>query len=65
MQAEFEDKKKKVKQEQQEESNLTLLLIWVDGVTQRQKNPECEYALHTGKFLRVRKVFARINEKTF
>ena len=27
---------------------------------QRQKNPGCEDALHPGKFLRVRKVFARI-----
>ena len=27
---------------------------------QRQKNPVCEYALHTGKFLRVQKVFAHI-----
>ena len=31
-----------------------------EWVSQRQKNPVCKYALHTGKFLRVRKVFARI-----
>ena len=30
------------------------------GKHQRQKNPGCEDALHPGKFLRVRKVFARI-----
>ena len=33
---------------------------FVRWVAQRQKNPGCEDALHPGKFLRVRKVFARI-----
>ena len=32
---------------------------------QRQKNLGSRVALLPGKFLRVRKVFARINEKTF
>jgi len=48
-------------------SVFRLFIIWEKGTfffeqrcPQRQKNPVCEYALHTGKFLRVRKVFARI-----
>ena len=35
------------------------------GHVQRQKNLGSRVALLPGKFLRVRKVFARINEKTF
>ena len=35
------------------------------GHSQRQKNLGSRVALLPGKFLRVRKVFARINEKTF
>ena len=41
-----------------------ILVLPLDG-PQRQKNLGSRVALLPGKFLRVRKVFARITEKTF
>ena len=40
-------------------------LVAAASPVQRQKNLGSRVALLPGKFLRVRKVFARINEKTF
>ena len=42
-----------------------ILIMMTITITQRQKNLGSRVALLPGKFLRVRKVFARITQKTF